>query len=296
MSYAQGTYMLVYHGYIDSWDYGIFGLRMNDSLATLDSYPQPLVRTSWADDLYYYNPTIATDGSDFLRGLGAVAPGRQQPDLRRAHPARRYVARRRRRPDLGRAPCGSVPAAERGLGRHAVGRRLAPGRPDAARARGRRGQRARCGRPGDRAARRPVLRRRRERSAARLERGAPRRRAALRRGGREGVDRPGHRTRGRPVARRAGPGAGGRRVRRPRRDGRVREPDGRRHAHPRPGPGRRRLSGAARARRAGDRYGGTPAGRLGRPALPGGLGRRHRRCAACASTPPGLCSTRSPWT
>ena len=170
---------------------------MNDSLTTLDSYPRPLVRTSWADDLYYYNPTIATDGSVFYVAWELWHQNVAAGSTARAS-ARRHVARRRRRPDLGRAPRRSAAEAERLLGRHAVGRRLAPGRPDAARARGRRGRRARCGRPGDRAAPRPVFRRRRERSASSPgAKGVMPARSATTWWERR-VDRPGHRTRGRP--------------------------------------------------------------------------------------------------
>jgi len=65
MAYADGVYMLVFEGYVDSWNYAIFGLRLNQNLNTLDSLPVPLVQTSWADDMYYRTPDVGSDGSNF---------------------------------------------------------------------------------------------------------------------------------------------------------------------------------------------------------------------------------------
>ncbi|MEZ4397296.1 MAG: FlgD immunoglobulin-like domain containing protein [Candidatus Krumholzibacteriia bacterium] len=65
MAYANGVYLVVFEGYFDSWNYGIYGLRLNGNLQTLDSYPLEMVGTSWADDLYYSNPDVASNGSEF---------------------------------------------------------------------------------------------------------------------------------------------------------------------------------------------------------------------------------------
>ena len=65
VAYADGVYMVVFEGYFDSWDYGIFGLRLNEGLQTLDSYPLELVKTQWSNDLYYSNPNVASNGSEF---------------------------------------------------------------------------------------------------------------------------------------------------------------------------------------------------------------------------------------
>jgi hypothetical protein len=66
MAYADGTYMVVFEGYVDSFNYGIFGLRMTPSLSLLDSYPLTLVQIAMQAETHFYRtPTVTSDGQDF---------------------------------------------------------------------------------------------------------------------------------------------------------------------------------------------------------------------------------------
>ncbi len=66
MAYAGGTYMVVFEGYVDSWNYGIFGLRLSPGLTTLDSYPVVLTEIAMQSETRFYaSPTITSDGSTF---------------------------------------------------------------------------------------------------------------------------------------------------------------------------------------------------------------------------------------
>jgi hypothetical protein len=69
LAYVNGVYMAVFEGYVDSFNYGIFGVRMSDNLQTLDSYPLTLTQIAMQGETHFYStPNIASDGNLFFVG------------------------------------------------------------------------------------------------------------------------------------------------------------------------------------------------------------------------------------
>ena len=72
MTYAGGTYLVTYEGYVNSFNYGIFGLRLSPDLATLDS--DPVVR-GCRSPCRARRTSIASSNVDERRQRPSTSPG-----------------------------------------------------------------------------------------------------------------------------------------------------------------------------------------------------------------------------
>jgi len=63
VAYVDGVYMAVFEGYFDSWTYGIYGLRLSETMTTLDSYPLEMLTVDMQNETHYYRRPGITAGN-----------------------------------------------------------------------------------------------------------------------------------------------------------------------------------------------------------------------------------------
>jgi hypothetical protein len=64
IAWSGSNYLVVFEGYVSGTEYGIFGLRLNSSLSTLDSYPYPITQVYMQNETQYYTNAEVLAGDD----------------------------------------------------------------------------------------------------------------------------------------------------------------------------------------------------------------------------------------
>ncbi len=63
LAWTGTQYLALVYGYVNSFYFGIMGIRLTPALATIDSYPFEITQTMWANDDYFLSPGFGTNDS-----------------------------------------------------------------------------------------------------------------------------------------------------------------------------------------------------------------------------------------
>ena len=66
MVWAGSSYFVIFHGYVNSFDYGIEYVRTHATLTPLDTVPGVITSTPWANDDFYLMPGAAASDDGFF--------------------------------------------------------------------------------------------------------------------------------------------------------------------------------------------------------------------------------------